>query len=89
MNKNTIGGTAKKIEGSAESIYGTVTGDHEAEATGDAKRVEGAARNAFGKAEDAVRDTYDSVASEINARPVRSALIALGAGFVLGKLLGL
>jgi len=86
MANDNLAGSAKKFEGSAESAFGTVTGNRSAEFKGDAKRIVGAAQEAFGKAEDYVCDSIDSVKTEINTKPVQSVLIAMGIGFVLGKI---
>ncbi len=88
-NDNVVIGTTKKIEGSAESAFGTITGNKATEFKGDAKRVLGSAQNAFGKAENCVRDSIDTATTEIHKKPVQSALIALGVGFLLGKLFSL
>ena len=89
MNNDKLTGTAKKVEGSVESAFGTVTGNKSAEAKGDAKRILGAAQDAFGKVEDFATDSFDTVKTEINEKPVQSALIALGIGFLIGRLFGI
>lgn len=47
------------------------------------KRVRSAARHS----RDRARETFDAFENEIEERPITSLAIALGAGFVLGKLL--
>jgi uncharacterized protein YjbJ (UPF0337 family) len=89
MNTDKLAGTAKKVEGNVESAFGTVTGNKSAEGKGDAKRILGAAQEAFGKVEDYAADSYETVKNEINEKPVQSALIALGVGFLIGRLFSL
>jgi uncharacterized protein YjbJ (UPF0337 family) len=86
MNEDKIEGTAKKVEGSVQSGFGNVIGDHTQEFKGKAKKAMGSVQSAFGKAEDCVQDSFESVQARINDKPVQSTLIALGVGFVLGRL---
>jgi uncharacterized protein YjbJ (UPF0337 family) len=86
MNNDKVIGATKVVEGTAQSVFGAVTGNPATELKGDAKRVRGVAQDALGKAEDYVCDSMDSVKTKINNEPLKSALIALGIGFVLGKI---
>jgi ElaB/YqjD/DUF883 family membrane-anchored ribosome-binding protein len=45
-------------------------------------------QNAWGKAEDTFKDSFKSTQDHINEKPVQSALIALGIGFLIGKIFG-
>lgn len=89
MNVDTLKGTAKKVEGSVESTYGNITGNKSAEYKGESNRILGEAQASFGKAKDCVTDWIDTGKQEIREKPVQSALIALGVGFILGGLLNL
>lgn len=56
MNKDTIKGAGKRVEGAVESAYGKATGNKTAEIKGEAKKVAGKAQQAFGKAKDKLED---------------------------------
>jgi len=95
MNSDTFKGTAKKIEGSIESAYGSASGDRTSKAEGEAKITKGKVLNVFGKIEDKVSDFMstasdeaESLKTQIRQKPVPSAVIALGIGFLVGKLFG-
>jgi uncharacterized protein YjbJ (UPF0337 family) len=105
MNNDNLKGLAKKVQGTAEGVYGNVTNDAYTEGKGEAHKMAGDAQNIYGKAEDKVTsiagklrgfaDTAsedfsnlsDKVNKEIHEKPVKSSLIALGIGFILGALL--
>ncbi len=89
MNRDKVEGFAKKVEGNVESAFGNVTGNSSYEAKGTANKVLGAAQSAFGKAEDYVRDSVDTVKTQVYEKPVQSSIIALAIGFILGRLLSL
>ena len=65
-----------------------LTTDAYKEAKGSAKKILADAQNAFGKAEECVRDSFESIESHVKERPVHAALVALGIGFLFGKILG-
>lgn len=88
MVNDNMSGSAKKMEGSVESAFGTVTGNRFTESKGDAKQVWGAAQDTLEKAEDYVSDSIDSAKTAVTDKPILSILIALGIGFVLGKVVG-
>lgn len=50
-------------------------------------RVRGAARGAARRSRKQARDAWDAVESEVEERPITSLAVALGIGFVLGKML--
>lgn len=52
MNKDTIKGAGKRVEGAVESAYGKVTGDKSAELKGEAKKLAGKAQQVYGNAKD-------------------------------------
>lgn len=54
MIEDNIKGTARKIEGAAESAFGNLTGNKSVEARGEARKAVGAVQNAAGDAEDKV-----------------------------------
>jgi uncharacterized protein YjbJ (UPF0337 family) len=89
MNNDKIEGAAKKAEGSVQSGYGDITGDKVQDIKGKAKKVVGSVQEKLGEAEEFVEESYESVTKFVNDKPMQSALISLGIGIVIGKLLSL
>ncbi len=58
-NEDTIKGELKQAQGKAQDVVGTVTDDHETEASGKLKQAEGKVQETFGRAKDAVKDSLD------------------------------
>ena len=58
MDKNRIKGGAKEVKGSVKESIGKVTGNRQTEAEGSAEKTAGKVQGQFGKAKDAVRDTF-------------------------------
>jgi uncharacterized protein YjbJ (UPF0337 family) len=90
-------GAAKNIGGKIEEGFGRVTGDTKTQASGVAKQVSGAAQDMYGQvrdvASDAVgtaRDTASSfekmLRNTIETQPYTSAFVALGLGWLLGRM---
>ena len=93
MDENRISGTAKNIGGKVEEGFGRFTGDTKTQAAGVAKQVSGAAQDARDVASDAAgtaRDTASSfekmLRNTIEAQPYTSAFVALGIGWLLGRM---
>ena len=55
MDKDRIGGAAKKIKGSIKETIGKATGDAKLEAEGKADKVVGKVQNAIGGFKDALK----------------------------------
>jgi len=97
MSDDRIAGTAKNIGGKAQEGYGRLTGDTESEVRGKLKQAEGAAQDLYGQAKDALSDAGevvrksageagDAVFDFVHDRPLTTACIALGIGFLLGRM---
>jgi uncharacterized protein YjbJ (UPF0337 family) len=97
MDENRLSGTAKNIGGKLEEGVGRVTGDTKTQAEGIARQVGGAAQDMDGQARDAAsdmagtaRDTASSfervLRNTIETQPYTSALVALGIGWLLGRM---
>jgi uncharacterized protein YjbJ (UPF0337 family) len=97
MDENRVSGTAKNIGGKLEESVGRVTGDTKTQADGIAKQVSGTAQDVYGQTRDAAsevagtaRETGISfgklLTSTIEAQPYTSAFIALGIGWLLGRM---
>jgi uncharacterized protein YjbJ (UPF0337 family) len=97
MDENRVSGTAKNIGGKIEEGFGRVTGDTKTQASGVAKQVSGAAQDMYGQARDVASDaagTARDAASSfekmlrntIETQPYTSAFVALGLGWLLGRM---
>ena len=97
MDENRLSGTAKKLGGKVEEGLGRVTGDAKAQAEGRLKQAEGSIQDLFGQAIDSAGDTIkstkmtatsaeDTIRDFIENRPYTTAAIALGLGWLIGRL---
>src|SRR5712671_6408143 len=94
MNEDRMTGTAKNIGGKLEEGLGRVTGDLKAQVEGAAQQVAGSAQELYGQAKDtaanAARETAETVEDflrkSIESRPYTTAAIALGIGFLIGRM---
>jgi uncharacterized protein YjbJ (UPF0337 family) len=60
MDKDRVGGAAKKVKGSVKEAIGKVTGDTKTQAEGAAEKTAGKAQSAIGSAKDTVRDAISN-----------------------------
>jgi uncharacterized protein YjbJ (UPF0337 family) len=90
MDENRIEGTARNLGGKVQEGFGKVTGNAQTQAEGIVNQAAGTAQNFYGQAADTARETASSVGDvlrhNIETQPYISALIALGIGWLLGRL---
>jgi uncharacterized protein YjbJ (UPF0337 family) len=97
MDENRISGTARNIGGQVQEGVGRVTGDAKTQADGIANQIGGKAQDLYGQARDAASATAASakdgavtlgglVRDTIEAQPCTAAAVALGIGWLLGRL---
>jgi uncharacterized protein YjbJ (UPF0337 family) len=97
MDENRIAGTAKNIGGKIEEGFGHVTGDTKTQAEGIANRAVGAAQDLYGQARDSASDAADAVSDSaasfekwfrhtVETQPYTTAIVAVGIGWLLGRL---
>lgn len=95
MDENRVSGTAKNIGGKVEEGFGRFTGDTKTQAAGVAKQVSGAAQDMYGQVRDVAsagtaRDNASSfekmLRNTIETQPYTSAFVALGIGWLLGRM---
>jgi uncharacterized protein YjbJ (UPF0337 family) len=97
MDENRIAGTARNMGGKVEEGLGRVTGDTKTEVEGMVNKAAGTAQNLYGQARDSAADAAgavgDSAASlekwlrhTIETQPYTTALVALGIGWLLGRM---
>jgi uncharacterized protein YjbJ (UPF0337 family) len=89
MDENRVEGTARNLGGKVQEGLGRVTGNARTEAEGLANQAAGAAQDLYGQAADTARETASSfekaLRRTIETRPYTSALVALGIGWLLGR----
>ena len=90
MDENRVEGTARKVGGRAQEGVGRLTGDAGARAEGLANQAAGTAQDLYGQAADTARESATSLdrwlRHTIETQPYTSALIALGIGWLLGRM---
>jgi uncharacterized protein YjbJ (UPF0337 family) len=90
MNKDQVEGVARNVGGKVQEAAGDIIGDAKIRAEGIANQAAGSAQEAVGEAKEAVADAYtqteDAVREFIENRPYTTAAIALGIGWLLGKM---
>ena len=89
MDENRVEGTARNLGGRVQEGFGKVTGDARTQAEGLANQAAGAAQDLYGQAAEATRETASSfekvLRHAIETQPYTSALVALGIGWLLGR----
>jgi uncharacterized protein YjbJ (UPF0337 family) len=90
MNEDRIEGTARNLGGRVQEEFGKATGNARIQAEGLANRAAGAAQDFYGQAADNARETASNfekvLRHAIETQPYTSALVALGIGWLLGRL---
>lgn len=90
MDENRVYGTAKNLGGKVQEGVGNVTGDTKTKVEGIANQAAGAAQDLYGQAADTARDsaaTLDKwLRSTIETQPYTTAIVALGLGWLLGRM---
>ena len=97
MDENRIAGTARNEAGKVEQAADLFTNDTETQAHGLADQAIGAAQNLYGQARDTASDAAvsarDNAASlekwlrnTIETQPYTTALVAIGIGWLLGRM---
>ena len=90
MDENRVSGTARNIGGKAEEGLGRATGDLKTQVQGKLDQAAGAAQDLYGQTADVARDTavtFDKwLRSTIETQPYTAAMVALGIGWLLGRM---
>ena len=90
MDENRVEGAARNIGGKVQEGIGQVTGDAKTRVEGLANQAAGAAQDLYGQTADAAReqaaylDTW--LRNQIENQPYTTALVALGIGWLLGRM---
>jgi uncharacterized protein YjbJ (UPF0337 family) len=90
MDENRLSGTARNLGGEAEEGVGRLTGDVKTQLQGKLDQAAGAAQDLYGQTADAAREaavTFDKwLRNTIEAQPYTAAMVALGIGWLLGRM---
>jgi len=101
MDENRIAGTTRNIGGKVQEGFGRMAGDAKTQAEGVVNQVAGAAQDLYGQARDSASQIADETAvrarqtasslenamrNTIETQPYTAVFIALGIGWLLGRL---
>jgi uncharacterized protein YjbJ (UPF0337 family) len=90
VDENRVEGTARNLGGKVQEGLGKVTGSARTQAEGLANQAAGAAQDLYGQAADTARGTASNfekvLRRTIETQPYTSAVIALGIGWLLGRM---
>ena len=90
MDENRVEGSARNLGGKVQEGFGKVTGNARTQAEGLANQAAGAAQDLYGQAAETARETASSfekaLRHTIETQPYISALVAVGIGWLLGRL---
>ncbi|MGC1356465.1 MAG: CsbD family protein [Xanthobacteraceae bacterium] len=90
MDEDRVEGTARHVGGKVQEGVGRVTGDARTRAEGLANQAVGTAQDLYGQAADTAREQATNLdrwlRHNIETQPYTSALIALGIGWLLGRM---
>ena len=90
MDEDRVEGTARHVGGKVQESVGRVTGDARTRAEGLANQAVGTAQDLYGQAADTAREQATNLdrwlRHNIETQPYTSALIALGIGWLLGRM---
>ena len=90
MDEDRVEGTARNVGGKVQEGVGRVTGDARTRAEGLANQAVGTAQDLYGQAADTAREQATNLdrwlRHNIETQPYTSALIALGIGWLLGRM---
>jgi uncharacterized protein YjbJ (UPF0337 family) len=90
MDEDRLHGTARNLGGKVEERVGRATGDVTTQFQGKLDQAAGAAQDLYGQAADAARDTaatFDKwLRTTIETQPYTTAIVALGIGWLFGRM---
>jgi uncharacterized protein YjbJ (UPF0337 family) len=90
MDENRVEGTVRNVGGKVQEGFGRATGDAKTQVDGMANQAMGAAQDLYGQARDSAADSAASVdkwlRNTIETQPYTTAAVALGIGWLLGRL---
>ena len=79
-------GTMREFAGKAKDVAGRVTGDSKLQAEGLIDEAAGAVQRNYGVARDAANEGLEVLSKTVRDQPLTAIIIALGVGWLLGRL---
>jgi uncharacterized protein YjbJ (UPF0337 family) len=90
MDENRLTGSTRNLGGKIEEKAGSLVGDAKTHAQGKLDQAAGAAQDLYGQTADAARETAGAfekwLRTTIETQPYTAALVALGVGWLLGRM---
>jgi len=90
MDESRLYGTARNVHGKVEEGAGRATGDVKTQIQGKLDQAAGTAQDLYGQTADAARDTAANLdkwlRNTIETQPYTTAIVALGIGWLLGRM---
>jgi uncharacterized protein YjbJ (UPF0337 family) len=90
MNENRVEGAVRNAGGKVQEGFGRMTGDARTRAEGIANQAAGKTQELYGQAAETAQETAstldDWLRHQIKTQPYTSALVALGIGWLLGRM---
>jgi uncharacterized protein YjbJ (UPF0337 family) len=90
MNENRVEGAVRNAGGKVQEGFGRMRGDARTRAEGIANQAAGKAQELYGQAAETAQETAstldDWLRHQIRTQPYTSALVALGIGWLLGRM---
>ena len=90
MDENRLEGTARNLGGKIQEDVGRATGDAKTKAEGLMNQAAGTAQDLYGQTADAARQTATTLdawlRNSIETQPYTTAVVALGIGWLLGRI---
>jgi len=90
MDENRVEGSLRNIGGKVQEGVGRTTGDTKSTVEGVMNQAAGTAQNLYGQSADVARETASNLdtwlRNTIENQPYTSAIVALGIGWLLGRM---
>jgi uncharacterized protein YjbJ (UPF0337 family) len=90
MDENRLSGAARNVGGKIEEGAGRLAGDAKTQIRGKLDQVSGTAQDLYGQTADATREKAAEfekwLRTTIETQPYTAALVALGIGWLLGRM---
>ena len=90
MDENRVEGSLRNIGGKVQEGVGRTTGDTKSTVEGVVNQAAGTAQNLYGQSADVARETASNLdtwlRNTIENQPYTSAIVALGIGWLLGRM---
>ena len=90
MDENRVEGSLRNVGGKVQEGVGRTTGDTKSTVEGVMNQAAGTAQNLYGQSADVARETASNLdtwlRNTIENQPYTSAIVALGIGWLLGRM---